>query len=717
VRITASERLAVYTGTELTNLVAVPLTRAIQPFDRSSVAFDAVGNQTYQIAYDPILSGLVGNPSLQFEFVYTPLRFKALLLTTNLPLHPPLEIELESMNPADSFQQVSVFAGTNIITNLTFNSLRFVLARNLGGPVTLIASATNQNGEVRSTLPLDLSFHWANDDFADAEEIPGDLTYTILNVDLHAATDEPGEPLVSDYFSHMNRPSQGSRWWKWTPKYEGPLTIELPYPMQYRLYSGDSTSVTNLVGTPDLEANKSYYIHVQNFYPGMPAFGVLPPSPPYPNAIFSQRTLFMEPPATNTFNEKEKIIFTLKSTDPRRRYSPVGLYMSGQEFFQGILPPSSVSLPLSASAEFHDGVARVSFTLPPGSYRDIGIIATNDLGQVLKTESVTLIVHPANDLFERAEPLSIPSAVSRSTLGATFEPADLYGHSFSGGSVWWKFYPTTTAPIEVRVVNWIYPAPFFIFAGHHRDDLIALTNNVPMGYPSSESLIITPAPDETYYVEVESPGMVSVSLRNLSANRSVAALFVPSPGLRLLDVTEADAYGFRAQVYVGSSPYDLEPVGLPQVPTLLRTNFATLDFTAPGTTLLAQVRAWDLHYGTNYEQARAAGSPFARSDIGAITTGTDESSASPLNGITEPHFQTGRTNFFSPRIDAYAPAIQNSSLQFHVTVEPGFIYQVQKKKWGRPWQTLLTTNNATSGFEFSDAMTGQLYFYRVRMVD
>jgi len=183
--------------------------------------------------------------------------------------------------------------------------------------------------------------------------------------------------------------------------------------------------------------------------------------------------------------------------------------------------------------------------------------------------------------------------------------------------------------------------------------------------------------------------------------------------------TRLSGTNFTAQVYAGSAPNILRPVGAAM--TFPEGGFAGYPFgqsasrqipdVAPGQTAYIQVRAWETAFGSSYEQARAFGGKFGFSGIYPTLNNSRVATLSFSLRAGEPFFISGRLSV--------GETLTNGTQQFILVGERAARYLIETRQPPNNWVPLLILTNATGTAVFTD--TNQLYnsiqLYRARLLD
>lgn len=193
---------------------------------------------------------------------------------------------------------------------------------------------------------------------------------------------------------------------------------------------------------------------------------------------------------------------------------------------------------------------------------------------------------------------------------------------------------------------------------------------------------------------------------------------------RILDVdgiTPLSGSQYVAQLYAGSALQLLRPVGNPQ-PFLsglqagyLKPVVLALPGVPPHAEAVVQVRAWDAARGVSYEEARALGGKFGKSQVFTAQTGLTNAPGY-LTNLTAFTLQSGLPRFVSGRIELLTR--EDDIPTWSLKGEPGCRYVIERAADDLVWRPLLVLTNATGTASFRDPAppTGNT-FYRARVLD
>jgi hypothetical protein len=191
-------------------------------------------------------------------------------------------------------------------------------------------------------------------------------------------------------------------------------------------------------------------------------------------------------------------------------------------------------------------------------------------------------------------------------------------------------------------------------------------------------------------------------------------------------ITPLNSSNYLAQLYAGPSLSQVRPAGQPTpfqegfkagyfVPQII-----TLANVPPGSNAILQVCAWDASYGASYEQARATGGRFGKSNILQLPAGGGSLPPQTLQGLQRfslqaglPYFEVGTITFVQhqpPNIIVWA-----------LHGQPGSIYLIEKSKRtvDTVWRPFTVITNVTGTVIFTDtADSGAAnVWYRARILD
>jgi len=205
---------------------------------------------------------------------------------------------------------------------------------------------------------------------------------------------------------------------------------------------------------------------------------------------------------------------------------------------------------------------------------------------------------------------------------------------------------------------------------------------------------------------------------------SDAGTNVDAPVFDLDGVTRLNGSNFVAQLYGGRALEWLRPVGQPSP---FRTGFSagyfysqllTLPTVPPGSNAIVQVRAWETSRGSSYEEARALGGKFGKSELLTVVVGGGELPPANLEGLSSFNLRAGLPQFASGEI-RFVERQPGGLLVWSHRGEPGFRYLIEKSVQGFEWRPILVITNVTSSVTFTDSANSgsDVTFYRSRILD
>ncbi len=193
--------------------------------------------------------------------------------------------------------------------------------------------------------------------------------------------------------------------------------------------------------------------------------------------------------------------------------------------------------------------------------------------------------------------------------------------------------------------------------------------------------------------------------------------------------TRLSGSNFLAQLYAGPTAEWMRAAGSP-VP--FRTGafsgfFASRTVSIPNvppvTPAFVQVRAWEAARGASYEEARALGGKFGRSDILLVATGGVPSTGLPvppgsLAALQSFHLEAGQP-LFNVGVIRLEDRLPNGVLVWYLQGEPGFRYSIERQIGTSDWAPLLVITNVAGSTTFidDDSPPQGRVLYRSRILD
>jgi hypothetical protein len=144
----------------------------------------------------------------------------------------------------------------------------------------------------------------------------------------------------------------------------------------------------------------------------------------------------------------------------------------------------------------------------------------------------------------------------------------------------------------------------------------------------------------------------------------------------------------------------------------------TLANVPPGGTAVAQVRAWDATKGSSYEEARALGGRFGKSQILTVSAGGPLFPPPYLIGLQGFSLQAGLPRFTSGTVQ-FVDRLPQGQILWSVTGELGYRYLVEKSIEHSIWQPYVVVTNVTGTVTFKDSGNSgaAVVLYRSRILD
>ncbi len=269
-------------------------------------------------------------------------------------------------------------------------------------------------------------------------------------------------------------------------------------------------------------------------------------------------------------------------------------------------------------------------------------------------------------------------------------------------------------------------------------------NTDPITGFTNSSLILTnvqSANAGTYTVQVQN--------QNSSASSLPAALIVDgsNPGGGMIKFENKSTYGptnlvspvfdldgitpligsnYLAQLYAGPSLDMLRPAGLPSpFQDALNAGFfvpqvITLANVLPGSNAVLQVCAWDSAFGTSYEQSRATGGKFGKSNLIRVPTGGGLKLPQPMTGLQSFSLQAGLP-YFEVGTISFVQLLPPNMIVWALNGQPNSIYLIEKSNRSQDtaWHPYLVLTNITGTVNFTNTTDADAaaVMYRARILD
>jgi hypothetical protein len=207
-------------------------------------------------------------------------------------------------------------------------------------------------------------------------------------------------------------------------------------------------------------------------------------------------------------------------------------------------------------------------------------------------------------------------------------------------------------------------------------------------------------------------------------NRFFGNTNVEAPVFDLDGITPLNGSNYLAQLYGGPSLELLRPVGQPSHfqagfgAGFFFPQLVTLPTVPPGSNAVVQVRAWDGNKGSTYEESRAFGGKFGKSELLTVTVGGGLMPPADLTGLRSFSLQAGLPQLITGKI-TFVGREPGGIVVWSHTGEPGFRYLIEKSIHGFDWHPYLVITNVTSSATFTDSANSgsSATFYRSRILD
>ncbi len=188
--------------------------------------------------------------------------------------------------------------------------------------------------------------------------------------------------------------------------------------------------------------------------------------------------------------------------------------------------------------------------------------------------------------------------------------------------------------------------------------------------------------------------------------------------------TGLNGSNYLAQLYGGPSLELLRPVGQPSP---FRSGFGagyffpqivTLPTVPPGSNAVLQVRAWEGNKSSSYEEARAMGGRFGKSELLTVAVGGGPIPPANLVGLQSFSLQAGLPQFACGQI-FFVERQPGGVVVWSHRGEPGFRYVIERSVHGFEWRPHLVITNVLSTATFTDSTNSGsvVVFYRSRILD
>jgi hypothetical protein len=187
-------------------------------------------------------------------------------------------------------------------------------------------------------------------------------------------------------------------------------------------------------------------------------------------------------------------------------------------------------------------------------------------------------------------------------------------------------------------------------------------------------------------------------------------------------VTPLSGPAFLAQLYAGPSVQELRPAGAP-IPFLTDSSagffgpaITTLPNVTPGSPAFAQARAWEAAKGDTYEETRALGGKFGKSDLLQVTAGGAPLVPGCLAGLKSFSLQAGLPQF-TVGVIQFTQKLPGNLVVWSLIGQPGYRYLIEQAQDDFVWQPYLVLTNVTGTVTFTNSTSSKRTLYRARILD
>jgi hypothetical protein len=189
-------------------------------------------------------------------------------------------------------------------------------------------------------------------------------------------------------------------------------------------------------------------------------------------------------------------------------------------------------------------------------------------------------------------------------------------------------------------------------------------------------------------------------------------------------VTRLSGNSFVAQLYAGLTLSELHAIGQPVSfgiggsSGIFQSTTLPLPTSGPGSRAQVQVRVWQAAVGASYEEARALGGKFGKSEVFEVPAEPMQIPPN-LDGLTGFSLQAGlpRLNVGVIRLVSVSPANETT---WALMGEKGFRYLIERSESDFVWRPWLVLTNSSGETLFRDTIPEELTgprFYRSRILD
>jgi hypothetical protein len=449
VSLTSEAPVALFTGTSVANLVAVPRLPAV---DGSTVLqAEVVAGQTYYVAAYP-----TGGAFQMLKYDVVALRF--ISPTVRSGLKAPGVIDLGVSGVPGDVETVEFHRGTNLI-GVAGAPFALKWTNVLTGPLVISAIGRTPAGTGYPSEIIGLNVTAANDDFANAITLPGDLRL----LEMYSS---------ANYASYGVNETGPGIWWRWTPTSTG-----------YCVIAPVESAVGLLVLKAATRVAEGYNQPVSFMAEAGATYDIL---------------------TTHSFAPENGFHWSIQNS-PMTMASGNGVHTRVSELRPNVIGDTNglarvdyfIGEEKIATGTGPDFVGRWTPTAPGNYSVRLKVIYEN--GAVLDGGVANLQVGPGNDVFANALELPgemIEQEVTLDQSTATTEAGEPFPNSTR--TVWWKWTPTYTARARVRIETFGSDITYLVGTGSSISNLTILAANDYSG----RGLLFNAEAGKTYYIEI-----------------------------------------------------------------------------------------------------------------------------------------------------------------------------------------------------------------------
>ena len=185
--------------------------------------------------------------------------------------------------------------------------------------------------------------------------------------------------------------------------------------------------------------------------------------------------------------------------------------------------------------------------------------------------------------------------------------------------------------------------------------------------------------------------------------------------------TPINSANYVAQLYSGPTLERLRPAGSPSAflgAGLFTGELVQLPNVPVGGTGVLQVRVWDSTQSASYEEARATGKEFGKSEIMTQTAGSQGFFAPNMLGLQSFSLQSG-LSLFTVGIVKFVDVQPPGQITWELQGAAGFRYLIEKSDQNFSWLPFAVVTNLFGTVNFTDSTLGSqnTVFYRARILD